>query len=105
MSNEINELINKYIESFLDKFDKFSKQAELAEILLSSYKLRYDRINQKIHMTNDFLDMERKRRDVTDTNYDRIIKLEARISNLEIKSKQLLEKIKNLHLKNTNIVV
>lgn len=99
MSNEINNLLDKYIESFLDKFDKFSKQAELAEILLCSYKLRYEKINQKIQMVGDYLEKEKQRRELIDNNFDRLIKLEAKLSRLEVLSKQLLERIKLIYSK------
>ena len=98
IKNNINDMINCYFDSFMLKFEKYNKQTELAEILLSSYNLRLSKSISKLDAIDDFINFEEEERETIENNIDRLNRIESRISKLEVSSKNLLNKVSQLSL-------
>ena len=95
--NELNEVMCGYIREFLNKFDNFTNQMKIADLLLKSYEYRYDKIQGKFGNIND----------ITSENYahhkmfaDKC----AKLTELENKMNQVESKIEIMNTKLNKLI-
>ena len=51
----LDNVVSGYIREFINKFDNFSNQIRIADILLKAYEYRYDKILGKVGNINDII--------------------------------------------------
>jgi hypothetical protein len=102
IEDNLKNIINGYLEQFINKFDNFSNQIKIADILLKAYDYRYNKIIGKIDNVNDIIEFNNKNHEEFEIKCEKLPFLQTKLIDIEDRLKALNNRVDSL-LKNENI--
>ena len=101
IEDNLKNIINGYLEQFINKFDNFSNQIKIADILLKTYGYRYDKIKGKIDNVNDVIEFNNKNHEEFVIKCEKLPFLQTKLIDIEDRLKNLNKRLEII-LKNEN---
>jgi len=101
IEDNLKNIINGYLEQFINKFDNFSNQIKIADILLNAYDYRYNKIIGKIDNVNDIIDFNNKNHEEFEIKCEKLPFLQTKLIDIEDRLKSLNNRLDTL-LKDEN---
>lgn len=92
----LDNVVSGYIREFINKFDNFSNQIRIADVLLKAYEYRYDKIQGKIGNINDITSYNYKNHKNFLDKCAKLKKLEDKMTTIEMKLNLINEKVDNM---------
>ena len=92
----LDNVVSGYIREFINKFDNFSNQIRIADILLKAYEYRYDKILGKVGNVNDIISYNYQNHKNFIDKCAKLSSLENKMTTIEMKLNLINEKIDSL---------
>lgn len=89
----LDNVVSGYIREFINKFDNFSNQIRIADILLKAYEYRYDKILGKVGNVNDIISYNYQNHKNFIDKCAKLSSLENKMTTIEMKLNLINEKI------------
>ena len=96
IKKNLDGVISGYLEQFTKKFETFTDQMRIADILLKTFEYRYDKIQGKIGNINDVLSYDYQKHSIFNQRCRDLASLEVKMSTIEQKLGLIEEKIDGL---------
>ena len=96
IKKNLDGVISGYLEQFTKKFETFTDQMRIADILLKTFEYRYDKIQGKIGNINDVLSYDYQKHSIFNQRCRDLAGLEVKMSTIEQKLGLIEEKIDSL---------
>ena len=96
IKKNLDGVISGYLEQFTKKFETFTDQMRIADILLKTFEYRYDKIQGKIGNINDVLSYDYQKHSIFNQRCRDLASLEVKMSTIEQKLGFIEEKIDGL---------
>ena len=112
IENEIKEdlekVVSEFFKQFLNKFDNFSNQMNIAQVLLKAYQYRYDKFKQKFSNVNDVIASNYEDQKEFLTKVEKLEIIDAKLTQVEVKLHNLAIRVdsvdKQLESKSIDII-
>lgn len=92
----LDNVVSGYIREFINKFDNFSNQIRIADILLKAYEYRYDKMLGKVGNVNDIISYNYQNHKNFIDKCAKLSSLENKMTTIEMKLNLINEKIESL---------
>ena len=92
----LDNVVSGYIREFINKFDNFSNQIRIADILLKAYEYRYDKILGKVGNVNDIISYNYQNHKNFIDKCAKLSSLENKMTTIEMKLNLINEKVDSL---------
>ena len=92
----LDNVVSGYIREFINKFDNFSNQIRIADILLKAYEYRYDKILGKVGNINDIISYNYQNHKNFIDKCAKLSSLENKMTTIEMKLNLINEKVDSL---------
>ena len=96
IEKSLDNVVNGYIREFINKFDNFSNQIRIADVLLKAYEYRYDKIQGKLGNINDITSYNYQNHKNFVDKCAKLKKLEDKMTTIEMKLNLINEKVDNM---------
>ena len=96
IKKNLDGVISGYLEQFTKKFETFTGQMRIADILLKTFEYRYDKIQGKIGNVNDVLSYDYQKHSIFNQRCKDLAGLEVKMSTIEQKLSLIEDKIDSL---------
>ena len=96
IKKNLDGVISGYLEQFTKKFETFTGQMRIADVLLKTFEYRYDKIQGKIGNINDVLSYDYQKHSIFNQRCRDLAGLEVKMSTIEQKLGFIEEKIDTL---------
>ena len=96
IKKNLDGVISGYLEQFTKKFETFTGQMRIADVLLKTFEYRYDKIQGKIGNVNDVLSYDYQKHSIFNQRCRDLAGLEVKMSTIEQKLGFIEEKIDTL---------
>ena len=96
IKKNLDGVISGYLEQFTKKFETFTGQMRIADILLKTFEYRYDKIQGKIGNINDVLTYDYQNHSIFNQRCKDLAGLEVKMSTIEQKLSLIEDKIDSL---------
>ena len=96
IKKNLDGVISGYLEQFTKKFETFTGQMRIADVLLKTFEYRYDKIQGKIGNVNDVLSYDYQKHSIFNQRCQNLAGLEVKMSTIEQKLGLIEEKIDGL---------
>ena len=93
IKKNLDGVISGYLEQFTKKFETFTGQMRIADVLLKTFEYRYDKIQGKIGNVNDVLSYDYQKHSIFNQRCRDLAGLEVKMSTIEQKLGFIEEKI------------
>ncbi len=96
IEKSLDNVVNGYIREFINKFDNFSNQIRIADVLLKAYEYRYDKIQGKLGNINDITSYNYQNHKNFVDKCAKLKKLEDKMTTIEMKLNLINEKVDSM---------
>lgn len=103
MDKNLENIFMNYFKMYLNKFDNFNNQLYLASIALEAYTNRINKVSSKINILNDFFKSGNEHKKKFLEKFDKLNKIDSKLSKLEICTQSLVSRIADFEKKVSNI--
>jgi len=103
IKENLEKIISIYFKEFLNKFDNFNNQLKFADVLLNAYNYRYQKLRQKFGNVGDILSSNHEDQIEFFQKIEKLERLDALMTQVEIKLHTLNKKVENFEEKVENI--
>jgi hypothetical protein len=93
IKENLEKIISVYFKEFLNKFDNFSNQLKIADVLLKTYQYRYDKLKQKFGNVNDILSANYEEQKEFFQKLEKLDTIDAKLTQVEVKLHLLTKRI------------
>ncbi len=103
LDKNLENIFMNYFKMYLNKFDNFNNQLYLSSVALEAYTNRINKVSSKINILNDFFKSGNEYKLKFLEKYDKLNKIDSKLSKLEIRTQSLVSRIADFERKISNI--
>lgn len=93
LDNNMESIFSNYFSLYLNKFDNFSNQLHLANVALEVLTKRIEKVSGKLNVVDDFFKNNSKQKELFLQKFDKLNRIDSKLSKLEVGTQSLVSKI------------